>query len=330
MGKDDGVLARERMELVRCGDEGLARQLARRTRDGDIESLRCVEPRADGGAAEGKLVEEGEGGLQLLLRLLKHIEPAADLLHEGDGDGVLQMRASRLDDAVVLCHEAAEGRGEEVDRGEQPVLDGDDGGDVHGGREGVVRALRHVRVIVWMENFLPRDLVAAVRDDLVDVHIGLRAAARLPYSEREVGGELAVEDFITCLADGGEPLFIQLAKRVVGDGGRLFQDAECVDDLGGHLLNADGEVLEAALRLRRPVLVCGDFDLAEGIMLNAILHGYEPPVTRKDRYCGVPSAYAMQTPRYASGRALASLGVSQGQFRTTIFRQEQYSTKYCD
>ena len=308
MGKDDGVLARERVELVRCGDEGLARQLARRTRDGDIEALRCVEPCADGGAAKGKLVEEGEGCLQLLLRLLKHIEPAADLLHEGDGDGVLQMRASRLDDAVVLCHEAAEGCGEEVDRGEQPVLDGDDGGDVHGGREGVVRALRHVRVVVRMENFLPRDLVAAVRDDLVDVHIGLRAAARLPYGEREVGGELAVEDLITCLADGGEPLFIQLAERVVGDGGRLFQDAECVDDLGGHLLDADGEVLEAALRLRRPVLVCGDFDLAEGIMLNAILHGYEPPVTRKDRYCGVPSAYATQTPRCESGRTLASLG----------------------
>ena len=217
------------------------------------------------------------------------------------------MRASRLDDAVVLCHEAAEGCGEEVDCGEQSVLDGDDGGDVHGGREGVVRALRHVRMVVRMENFLPCDLVAAVRDDLVDVHIGLRAAARLPYSEREVGGELAVEDFITCLADGGEPLLVQFAERVVGDGGGLFQDAECVDDLGGHLLNADGEVLEAALRLRRPVLVCGDFDLAEGIMLNAILHGYEPPVTRKDRYCGAPSAYATQTPRYASGRALASL-----------------------
>lgn len=106
-----------------------------------------------------------------------------------------------------------------------------------------------------------------------------------------------------------------------------------MDDLGGHLLDADGEVLEAALCLRRPVLVCGDFDLAEGIMLNAILHGYEPPVTRKDRYCGVSSAYAAQTPRCASGRALASLGglgVLQGSFRTTIFRQEQYSTKYYD
>ena len=222
VGKDDGILARERVELVRCSDEGLARQLARRACDGDIKSLRCVESCADGGAAEGELVEEGERCLQLFLRLLKHIKPAADLLHEGDGDGVLQMRASRLDDAVVLCHEATEGCGEEVDRGEQPVLDGDDGGDVHGGREGVVRALRHIRMVVRMEDFLPRDLVAAVRDDLVDVHIGLRAAARLPYGEREVGGELAVEDLITCLADGGEPLLIELAKRVVGDSGRLF------------------------------------------------------------------------------------------------------------
>ena len=133
-------------------------------------------------------------------------------------------------------------------------------------------------MIVWMEDLFACDFIAAVCDDLVDVHVGLCSAARLPDGEREVGGELAVEDLIACLADGRESLFVQFAERVVRDGSGFFQNAECVDDLGWHLLYADGEIFEAALGLRRPVLVCGDLDLAEGIVLNAILHGYEPPI----------------------------------------------------
>ena len=136
--KDNGVLARERVELVWCGDELLARQLACRLCDRNIEALRRVQPRTDGGAAECEFVEEWERRLQLLLRLFEHREPAADLLRKGDGHGILQMGAPRLDDAFVLLHQAAECARKEVDAREQPVLNRNDGGNVHRCREGVV------------------------------------------------------------------------------------------------------------------------------------------------------------------------------------------------
>ena len=141
VGKDDRILARERVELVRRGDELLSRQLACRLCDSDIEALRRVEPCADSGAAECELVEEGERCLQLLLRLLQHREPAADLLRKRDGNGILQVCAPRLDNTLVLLHQTAECVREEVDAREEPVLNGDDRRDVHCRRERVVRAL---------------------------------------------------------------------------------------------------------------------------------------------------------------------------------------------
>ena len=55
-------------------------------------------------------------------------------------------------------------------------------GDVHGGGVGVVTALRLVHVIVGMDRGLAAQLSAqqldgSVGDDLVGVHVGLRAGA---------------------------------------------------------------------------------------------------------------------------------------------------------
>ena len=281
--KDNCVLARECVELVRRSDKLLARQLACRLGDGDIESLRRVQSRADSSAAECELMQERQSCLQLLLRLLKHGEPAADLLREGDGNGILQMCTSGLDNALILLHEAAEGTCEEINAREEPVLDGDDGGDVHCCRESVVRALRHVGVIVRMEDFLARDLVSAVRDDLVDVHVGLCAAARLPDGEREVFREFACDDLVARRLDGVQTLFVELAELVVRDGSGFLQNAERVNDLGGHLFDSDGEILKAAFRLRRPILVCGHLDFAEGIVFDTILHLDCPPFYTKKK-----------------------------------------------
>ena len=128
-----------------------------------------------------------------------------------------------------------------------------------------------------MQDLLPRDLVAAIRDDLVDVHVRLRAAARLPDREGEVLREFACDDLVARRLDGIKAFVVELAELVVRNGGRFLQNAECVNDLGGHLLDADGEVLEAALCLRGPVLVRRNLDFAEGIMFDAILHLDCPP-----------------------------------------------------
>jgi hypothetical protein len=80
------------------------------------------------------------------------------------------------------------------------------GGEVHRGREAVVRALRAIDVVVGMHRrlaaaALPGELVGAPGDDLVDVHVGLRAAARLPHHERKLRVVAAGEDLVGRLFD---------------------------------------------------------------------------------------------------------------------------------
>jgi hypothetical protein len=96
-------------------------------------------------------------------------------------------------------------------------------GDVHGRREGVVRRLAHVDVIVGMHGLLGAHLAAqhfdgAVGDHLVGVHVRLGAGAGLPDDEREVIVELAVDHFLRGLDDGLAELRVELAERHVGFG----------------------------------------------------------------------------------------------------------------
>ena len=74
---------------------------------------------------------------------------------------------------------------------------------MHGGRKGVIGALRHIDVVVRVQELFFRDRVAAVSDDLVDIHVALRARARLPYDQRKFVGQLAVEDLVACGTDRG-------------------------------------------------------------------------------------------------------------------------------
>ena len=48
------------------------------------------------------------------------------------------MSASALDDSLILSLEALEGLDECIYRGDDLVLEGDDRGDVHSGREGII------------------------------------------------------------------------------------------------------------------------------------------------------------------------------------------------
>ncbi len=77
---------------------------------------------------------------------------------------------------------------------------------MHRRREGIVRRLRQVDVIVGVDWFLrphltARQLDGAVGDDFVDVHVGLRPAASLPDPQRELIVELAGNDFVDSFDD---------------------------------------------------------------------------------------------------------------------------------
>ena len=136
-----------------------------------------------------------------------------------------------------------------------------------------------------MAELPPGQLVCPVGDDLVGVHVGLGAGAGLPHHQREVLVEGAAHDLVAGLGDGGKLLVGHLLglEGVVGDGGGLFQHAEGMGDLPGHGLDAhaDQEILVGTLGLRAPVLVGGHFDLAHGIVFDAVVHICFPPVSHR-------------------------------------------------
>ena len=276
VGDHDLVLGGQSVELVLRGHEVLAGEGRDFLGDLDVEAFRSVEAGADSGAAEGQSLEGFDGELQELDVLLQGGAPAGDLLGEADRDSVLKMGTAGLDDALVLFLEAFE-LGDEVFRGgNEFVFDSQDSGDVHRGREGVVGGLGHVDVIVRMAEFLDTgDGVCSVRDDLVGVHVGLGARTGLPDDQREVVVELAGDDFVTGLGDGGQFLVGHLGgvQLVVGLRGGLLQDAERMGDLAGHGLDADADlkILVRTLRLGSPVFVCRDFHLAERVMFDSVL-----------------------------------------------------------
>ena len=122
-------------------------------------------------------------------------------------------------------------------------------GDVHRGREAVVRRLAHVDVIVRMHRRLRAELAAeqlvgAVGDHLVDVHVGLGAGAGLPDHQREMIVELAVDHLLGGRDDGAHAARVEQLERMIDLGGGALDDAERADQGPRHALGADAEVFD--------------------------------------------------------------------------------------
>ena len=186
------------------------------------------------------------------------------------------MRPAGLNDVVVLLLQTFKGRNQTVDRGKNVCLQRFDCRDVHGGGEGVVGRLGHIDVVVRMQELSACQLVCAVGDDLIGVHVRLCAGAGLPDDEREVLVKLAGDDFVAGRFNDGELLgghFLGL-QRMVCAGGGLFSNAEGTRDFTRHGFqpNADGKILVAALGLCAPVFVGGDTNLTHGVVFNAVFH----------------------------------------------------------
>ena len=138
-------------------------------------------------------------------------------------------------------------------------------------------------MVIRVHKIFTQQLIGAVGNDLVDIHIRLRAAAGLPDGEREVAVERAVEDLMAGGLDRAGAAGVEHAELRVRARGRELHDRERADDLRRDLLGADAEVFKAALRLRAPVTVSRHTHLAHGIMLQTVFH----PVTsfRKNLRC---------------------------------------------
>ena len=78
---------------------------------------------------------------------------------------------------------------------------------------------------------------------------------------------LAGDDFVRRLDDGIAFLCIEQAELDVHRGGGALHQSQRADQLHRHALAGNAEVLQAALGLRAPQAVGGDFDLAERVSL---------------------------------------------------------------
>src|SRR5215472_11523202 len=100
-----------------------------------------VEAGADGGAPDGEVVESVEDLFEALDVALEKAGPAAELLADGHGYGVLQVSAADLHDVFEFFCLDVNSVVDVLDRGNERALHPFGGGDVHGSGEGVVRGL---------------------------------------------------------------------------------------------------------------------------------------------------------------------------------------------
>src|SRR5215813_12609271 len=112
-------------------------------------------------------------------------------------------------------------------------------------------------------------LDCAIRDDLVRVHVRLCAAAGLPDAQWEMIVELALDHFIASLNNELHFVLREFAEIVVHQRAALLQNAKRANHLAWHYVVTDIEVQKATLRLRAPIAIGGDFDLAHRVGFNA-------------------------------------------------------------
>ena len=211
-----------------------------------VSSRECASSRgANGGRRRGRFGSfrsvvrarrphlASQDGVAHLLRV------PSKLLPQGHRDGVHEVRASDLDDGRPRLGFRVEIVAQESQRRDEALLDLVRRGDGHGGREDVVAGLGHVAVVVRVHGGLAPDppaehLDRAVGDDLVDVHVRLRAAAGLPHDQREVVVELALDDLPRRRANGLGDVRGKFSEALVHGRRGVLDDGERAEHLWLH------------------------------------------------------------------------------------------------
>ena len=158
--------------------------------------------------------------------------------------------------------------------GQQSVRDGVHRRHMHGGGENVVGRLTQVHLVIGVHTALltalgAQQLAGAVGQHFVDVHVGLRAGARLPDDQGELVGVLPCNHFIGGGDDGLGLVWGQQTQGMVHPRRAAFDLRQRTDDLGGHSFAGDVEILQRALGLRTPQPLRGHVNRAEAVALGA-------------------------------------------------------------
>ena len=147
---------------------------------------------------------------------------------------------------------------------------------MHGGGKGIVGRLASVHVVIRVAQRRAQKFIGAVGNNLVGVHIGLRAGTGLPDNQREMGVQPSRRHFRRGLFDG--PEFVR--RHLFGQQGMIcprggpFQNAKSVYDFQRHGLypNANAEIPAAAFRLSGPVHLRRYLDFPHRVVFRPIIH----------------------------------------------------------
>ena len=202
---------------------------------------------------------------------------AGKLLPQRHGRCVLKMGAADLDDVAPCLCLGLQRFLEVQKRRDEPLHHLAGSGHVHGGREGVVGALRLVHMVIGVNRMLAaarpaQKLVGTTRDHFVGVHVGLGARAGLPNDQRKLVVMPTFGHFPCCRLDGLRQLALKVSEPCVHPRCRPLDVTERMDERGRHPLAADGKVLDGSLRLRAPVALAGNLDRTEAVGFRARCH----------------------------------------------------------
>ena len=149
---------------------------------------------------------------------------------------------------------------------EQLLFNEQDTGHVKACREGIVRTLGMVDVVIGMDAllfpFFFENSCRPVGYDFIDVHIELSPAAGHPNGQWEIAVQFPCQNIVTGRGDGIGLIGIDDAQFFIGQGCRFFQIGKDGDHFGGNLFRTDLKIFKAALGLSAPEFICRDFNLS--------------------------------------------------------------------
>ena len=278
MGMDQRIAGRHVLELVGGSDKRQSGQAGQFRRHVLGIARGCIQSRAHGGPAQRQLAQMRQRTVDVPVALLQLCDIAGEFLPERERGGVLQMSAADLDDVPEGMRLGIE-RGPQLHQGRSELAhQALHRGDVHRRGKHVVGRLAHVDVVVRMHQPAvaarpPQQLAGAVRQHLVDVHVGLRPGAGLPHHQGKLVGVLAFDDFIGGGNDRRRLAIVEQSQQMVHHGRGPFDLRQRPDQLARLALAGNVEIEQRTLGLGTPQALRGHLDRAEGISFNPCGHG---------------------------------------------------------
>ena len=245
--------------------ERSSRFLRKESRDPRSELRMCVQPGSHGGPANRQFEQGRFRAFDCLACPVELCRVAGHLLAERHRHRVLEVGSPHLDHIGKRLGLLFEGPAQSVDRWTQPAVQHVDRTQVHGGRNYVVTRLAAIYVVVGVDE-PPRaadateELAAAIGEDLVHIHVRLRAAAALPDREWELGVVAAVDDFRRSGHDGLRHPGIDEVQVLVDPCRRALYTSDRMHQSQRHRFARVAEMVAGALRLRSPEPVGGHLD----------------------------------------------------------------------